>query len=520
VSKVKNICTETSASESIKRLKENADIASWVESGVDIHSLHSSEICEYCLQKIPEERLLSLANHFNDSDKLLKNKLEFIINEGQAIKSGVQPNNFPGSHQLYDEFHSPFQIASLEFKVKKEQLLNLIEEYLELLETKLTSRTEAIGFDLDEIDLENFNNSIQGINHILREHSQKTRNFEGSIAEARSNIESHHLSLIKEEVDGFDSEILEKNERLKIINEGDKEENIGIDELKNSIVENKAKVANLQIACDKLNELLYTFLGRSDLRFEPDEAGYRILRNNKSAKRLSEGEKTAITFIYFIVQLNDQDFELDQGIVVIDDPISSLDSNSLYQAFSFLKNSVKDAHQIFLFTHNFDFLKLLLNWMQKIPKKEGKRSYYMLLCGFGEDGSRNANICPMDKELLKNKSEYAFLFKQLYNFRSDGTILGSYHIPNIARKVLETFLDFYYPESETMYKKMGKVDFDDNKKTAIMKFSNDFSHPTGKGFDPALVPETQKNVRYLLDMIEAVSPIHFESLKNSIEVVA
>ena len=72
------------------------------------------------------------------------------------------------------------------------------------------------------------------------------------------------------------------------------------------------------------------------------------------AKRLSEGEKTAITFLYFVVGLQDQDFDLAEGIVVIDDPISSLDSSSVYQAFSFLKNAVKDARQIFLLTHNFD----------------------------------------------------------------------------------------------------------------------------------------------------------------------
>jgi wobble nucleotide-excising tRNase len=262
---------------------------------------------------------------------------------------------------------------------------------------------------------------------------------------------------------------------------------------------------------------LQTFLGRNDLNFEPEGDGYRIMRNGVVAKRLSEGEKTAITFIYFIVQLRDQDFDLGEGIVVIDDPVSSLDSGSVYQAFSFLKNSVKGAKQVFLLTHSFDFLKLLLNWCKNIPKAEGTKSYYMLLCGLDGANQRKAVIEPLDKELLWNENEYAYLFKQLYRFESDGTIAGSYHIPNIARKVLEAFLDFYYPGSESMYRKLEKVNFDGNKKTALLKFANDLSHPTGKGFDPALVPETQKNVQYLLEMIQTVSPIHYLSLKTSIE---
>jgi wobble nucleotide-excising tRNase len=64
--------------------------------------------------------------------------------------------------------------------------------------------------------------------------------------------------------------------------------------------------------------------------------------------------------VYFVVHLQD-DFDIKEGIVVVDDPVSSLDSNSIYQAFAFLKNAVKDAHQVFLFTHNFDFLRLLLD---------------------------------------------------------------------------------------------------------------------------------------------------------------
>jgi hypothetical protein len=101
----------------------------------------------------------------------------------------------------------------------------------------------------------------------------------------------------------------------------------------------------------------------------------------------------------------------------------------------------------------------------------------------------------------------------LYTFQSDGTILSCYHIPNIARKVLETFLDFHVPSKGSLYAKLDKVAFDDHKKTAINKFANDLSHHTGKGFDPALVAESQKNAKYLLEMIKAVAPLHYTGLE-------
>ena len=243
-----------------------------------------------------------------------------------------------------------------------------------------------------------------------------------------------------------------------------------------------------------------------------------IKRNGKLANNLSEGEKTAIAFVYFTIQLKDQDFDLNTGIVVVDDPVSSLDSNSLFQAFAFLKNAVIDASQVFILTHNFDFLKLLLNWVKNMDR--GSKGNYFMIKNCYTNNCRCAVLDKMDKELAEYESEYHYLFKQLKTFQSDGTIAQSYPIPNIARKVLETFLMFRVPCGEGLYKKLERLEnttsFDKNKFTAIYKFTNDQSHITGSGFDPALVPETQKNVKYLLEMIENVFPEHYKILDESI----
>lgn len=72
------------------------------------------------------------------------------------------------------------------------------------------------------------------------------------------------------------------------------------------------------------------------------------------------------------------------------------------------------------------------------------------------------------------------------------------------------------PNSDNMYNKMESIKFDDNKKTAIYKFTNDQSHITGSGFDPSLVQESQNNVKYLLEMMEAVFPEHYKVLEKAV----
>ena len=187
-----------------------------------------------------------------------------------------------------------------------------------------------------------------------------------------------------------------------------------------------------------------------------------------------------------------------------------MDSNSIFQAFAFLKNTVKNGKQVFILTHNFDFLRLLLRWLN-YQKLKSISEFYMVSNQYFDE-NRVACICCLDKALKDHESEYQYLFKLLYNFQSDGSIASVYHIPNIARKVLENFLMVMIPNSENTYAKLETIQFDENKKTAIYKFVNDQSHITGKGFDPSIVPECQNNVTYLLEMIKSVFPEHSKIL--------
>jgi len=112
-----------------------------------------------------------------------------------------------------------------------------------------------------------------------------------------------------------------------------------------------------------------------------------------------------------------------------------LDASSIYQAYTFLKNAVQDAKQVFLFTHNFGFLRLVLNWLTHGQLRRHSR-FYMLVCRSEADGRRTA-LRALDKTLIDHPTEYHFLFKTLAEFRGDGTIAACYHIPNVARKILE-----------------------------------------------------------------------------------
>lgn len=495
----------------IERLIKNPAIASWVDEGVHIHS--GAERCEFCDQPLPAERMQALAAHFSVEDQKLKAELEDELSAIEAILKSLNSLPLPDRLAFYSELRADYDTAIKQIAEERDKLITQLATIRDALTEKLTLRTTSYERRID-CDTAGFAAACEAVQRIIKVHEAKTASFDKAKTDAAKAIEGHYLLTIKEQVDGLTDQAAKLKAEGDLMRDGGESlpDKRSLEALSQSIIVKQAQVSNAHAGGEGLTNHLKQFLGRTDLRFESGDDGYQVLRRGKPAKRLSEGEKTAIAFLYFLVQLKDQDFNLAEGVVVIDDPISSLDSSAIYQAFSFLKKEAKDAKQLFILTHNFEFLKLLINWFDNSGLKKADKSYTMVVCTESANG-RSARLTPLDQLLIEHATEYHYLFKVLYTFQSDGTILSCYHIPNIARKVLETFLDFHVPSKGSLYAKLDKVDFDDHKKTAINKFANDLSHHTGKGFDPALVAESRKNAKYLLEMIKAVAPLHYGGLE-------
>ena len=500
----------------ITRLQENPHISQWVEKGFELHQKENSLICEFCNQPLPEDRLQTLAKHFNLADKELKTDADNLLAKIVELQETIQSISPIDKANLYPEFRDEYTINTDQLENAKKDLLANIKAIKTQVENKKLHTTEEINLT----ETLNVNAAISAANLVnawLSKHNEKSTNFSNEKDNARAKLKKHHLSEIFDDVQSLNTAIANFIGEINILENGnpDDPDNIGIKNLQARIQGNKNKISEAGRACDEINRQLEVFLGRRELVFESTAEGYLLKRNGERAKNLSEGEKTAIAFVYFTIHLKDRDFTVNDGVVVIDDPISSLDSNSLFQAFSFLKNAVRDSYQVFILTHNFDFLQLIINWFQNMPNSQGRKSYYMIK-NLRNDEKRIATLAVLDKLLKNYNTEYQYLFKILYRFTPDGTLDSVYHLPNIARKVLENFLMIMYPDNNTPYKKLEQINFDENKKTAIYKFTNDQSHITGKGFNPALVSESQNVIAFLLDMMHTVFPDHYKALEDAV----
>ncbi|GAA4815270.1 AAA family ATPase [Sphingosinicella ginsenosidimutans] len=517
------LCATTVETEVVSQLAANPEISEWVETGFHLHNRLGSGACEFCGNAIPVERLAQLARHFNDADRKLKADIEDVLVRLRSALIAVRACAVPDAARLYGELQNTYSAKARDFETAKAALETQITVLGQALQAKKSQTTVSTPLQV-RLDTDTLANAISAANALISTHNVKSREFAKLQGQSISAIKAHYLSTIF-------SEVQERNQAIAALEEDLKRREEEITALRKRIAAARQKVSSAHAACGHINDGLRTFLGRDELRFEPlvEEVegedgtptevvvGYKIMRGGIPARYVSEGEKTALAFVYFVVHLNDGQFPKQTGIVVIDDPISSLDSTSLYQAFSFLKNAVLDCGQVFVLTHNFDFLKLLLNWRKSADR--GGTGFYMIK-NHVRDGARHATIEVMDKELLEYESEYHYLFKRLKEMRAaqDGSIMQAYPVPNIARKVWDTFLMFQVPSGAKPYKKMEELKaagHDARKLDAIYKFTNDQSHITGAGFDPALVPETQKVLGELFEMMEAIAPGHYAILDGA-----
>ena len=248
---------------------------------------------------------------------------------------------------------------------------------------------------------------------------------------------------------------------------------------------------------EELNDDLRHYLGHNEIQLEVKETGYTIARNGVPATALSEGETTAIALLYFLKSLRDRRLDIKKCVVVLDDPVSSLDANALYLAFGFIRERTQDAAQLFILTHNFTFFRNVKNWFHNLKGQRKKdisqrpARFYMLDCRF-KANQRFSVLCPLDPLLEQYESEYHYLFARIYReaCRATGTTLEeNYFLPNIARRLLEGFLAFRQPQlSGELWNQLNGVNFDKLKKcefcvsytpilTAISSVSRGMIHP-------------------------------------------
>lgn len=218
-------------------------------------------------------------------------------------------------------------------------------------------------------------------------------------------------------------------------------------EIDSRVIERIKLLATLKQESKLVNEYLKRLSVHSfEVKFGGADEDIEITYNAGVVKQgadncLSEGEKSALAFAYFLSKIRHEVVDnqgaqivLENCVVIIDDPVSSLDEDRLFSTALVIRDEFSKCKQLFVLSHNLVFLRLFGNIMKGTSQT---RKDYVI---------ENSVIFNRPISLRNFHTSYFYKYQKIIDFSNDPSLYDSSKdfLPNYIRTVLETFLSFKF----------------------------------------------------------------------------
>lgn len=412
------------------------NISDWVLQGHK-HMKSTNGVCPFCQQSLPDELDEKLHTYF---DQTYSDQINRLTSFSESYKTSLNTimeklrelQNTGNAYLDMEKVRDHIQIL----EAKKRDNFNLIDQKLK--EPSSTVSLQDIADNLHEI-----NNEIQRANEQIKKYNALVANSDEAKKELLKDIWGFLCEQNKDNYKHFNKEYDSLNKEIKgrAKNIDTKKEHKK--KLEGELLQLQKKVTNIEHSVNEINKMLNS-LGFTNFKLATaDEDGhYKIIRENGEdvEDTLSEGEKTFITFLYFYNLLkgsNDRENISAKKLVVLDDPISSLDSNVLFivsnltrQLIEEIKSNSSDIKQLILLTHNIYFHK-------EVSFKKGNQASNDETFWIIRKSNNRSSIQQYDENPIR--SSYELLWNELKLLKEQSLITTQ----NVMRRILENYFSFF-----------------------------------------------------------------------------
>ncbi|EJB95265.1 hypothetical protein HPHPH34_1435 [Helicobacter pylori Hp H-34] len=423
----------------------------FIEKGMKLQKEMPDNACPFCTQKIPHEIIQEYTSYFNESvEKFNQCSLEV----SGTLKNILDQWNIKEILQSFEKFE-PFM--KKDFSKNKESLKKALEQIKVLLE-KLQKEVDKKEGAKNKEEFQKIDKKLLEIQKNIQQYVDETRKIlnqkkeqEEKLKKLKTDLKEARIKKAKHDSYDWQKSKRETERKLSVLNRGYERLNCLLEK-----IDNKLKKLYEQKRPDI--EAINSYLKALNLPKYSLHEDYRIvlntdvLENSKAEMILSDGEKTTLAFAYFLARLKlfYKKEKLKNLVVVIDDPISSLDEQRIYNTSDIVAKinqelageALKDENkvQVFVLTHNHTFMARLINMV-------GRHARYFQL-------ERNQNQL---KIVCKNEvvgyfdTFYLLLFKEVYEFAKKEKVQddfkGAINYGNKVRILLESFLKINFINS-------------------------------------------------------------------------
>ena len=440
----------------------------WIKQGLG-YLENAENQCPFCQQPIEKELKSEIDSFFDETyNQQIKELNAYKTNYIQVISNIIE--------NLKQIIQRPIEI--LKFSGLETHIRLLEEEYknnIFIIYEKLKSPSNVVQLKSLSADLAKAQEYISSYRKIIESNNFTAKNINNEKAKLKSEIWrfiAHELS----------TEIVTYQNKLKGLQTGKNniqaqinQRNVNKQNLEKQITEKEVNSTSIVHTKNEINKILMSFGFINFSISEADNGCYKIIRHNgiDAKETLSEGEYTFITFLYFYQLIKGSIKESGLSgdkIVVIDDPISSLDSNVLFIVSNLVKEIIKDCHnkqngikQIFILTHNIYFHK-------EVTFKGGRQgrwkeeSFWIV-----RNLNNQSDIIKHDENPIQ--TTYELLWREIKNSEQ----INKVTIFNTLRRILEYYFNIIggldYEKSIDEFEGEEKIIF-----KSLFSWINDGSH--------------------------------------------
>jgi len=446
-----SILTQSISRIALHEFEAHSDALRWVEEGLHYHDEHSVADCLLCGNPFSEGRRNQLRALFDKSWTAALTALEDAMRRGQEFQEDLRElyRSIPKEAEITAEEREAFAKSRVSMETAITRLGVCVGELLKGLRERVKNPTKEVlvAGELADFNIDHWLAVYAPIEAamaaIVKKHNDTFASFAAMQKDAFTKIEAHVLATNQNEWNLLQKNVQDIETELTAARAGEKGLSIRELELRNDLQDHG-------VGADKMNELIWAYLGHRELRLVAEDGGYKILRQSgKPATDLSEGERTAVSFCYFLTQLAAEGRKVENLVLVIDDPISSLDTAARTYAYSLMTRMTKKCAQVIVLTHNTSFMNMVKREFQNLQKRDNIKKVTALLsldCRSSGDGNdRITSLAHMHALLVTYDSEYHYLFSLVQDAAQKKTSDYVFLLPNATRKLLEMFATFCSP---------------------------------------------------------------------------
>ncbi|MEJ5245097.1 MAG: AAA family ATPase, partial [Bacteroidota bacterium] len=397
---------------------------------------------------------------------------------------------------------------------KKEE----IENFIKSCQSKINNIQSQENFDFQLLTrtLEIIETSIIKINNIRNNELSELREKQNKLAilvKGAIGLEIIKSTLIKEKL----NEVKTKEDELRAKLDNNQKK-------RQEILELKQQKSLTKDFADFVSQILKDINISLVVTLDTDNRNYIIKSAHENViltiKDISEGEKNLLALLFFYYELfadnKQQRLKPEIELIIVDDPISSMDDSNRFYILELMKNLLElQNQQIFIMTHSWDDICNL---------SYGKKSWE------NNQPFATFEIRKVDgrSELFKLKNiekPYKYLFREIYEFsqkREDDikTDCQIYHYPNVMRRVFEEWYSFKIgkdlnltsSQQDRITNELKITDDREKMKLGILlKVCNILSHSINNSKNPQ---EIHQSAKYLMKLIENNDKLHFDNMKS------